>query len=213
MEDILDHVKTIEPLSDKEVFTKLWLEPRKVFEFINDAYYEKYMILLMILGGISNTLDRAETRGIFDRGDLWVSLLLVTFVGALFGWIGFYFYGALVSLTGKWIKGTAGVREIVRVSVYSSIPSTLGIVVFFLQFIVFKGGIFSISSPVAYYFLFYFFILIALVLGIWSFVLNIVGISVVQNFSIGKAILNLILPIFLIIAIIIPIVLLVVALR
>jgi hypothetical protein len=209
MEEILDEIKSVNNYTVKEVFTKIWTEPRKVFEFIHATYFEKYMILLMILGGISNTLDRATSKGLFNKGDQWLWLFFVIIIGALFGWIGFYFYGALVSLTGKWIKGKAGTNEIVRVSVYGSIPSTLGILTFFLQFIVFRSGIFPISNPIVYYFLIYFFLLIDLVLGIWTIVLSVVGISVVQEFSIGKAILNMILPIFLILVIILPIVFLI----
>lgn len=50
-------------------------------------------------------------------------------------------------------------------------------------------------------------LLCEVVLGIWSFVLSVIGISQIQKFSIWKALLNLLLPALLFISIILVIVL------
>jgi len=51
------------------------------------------------------------------------------------------------------------------------------------------------------------------ILSIWTFVLCIIGISEVQKFSIGKSILNMLIPGLLLLAIVLPIVLLITILK
>jgi hypothetical protein len=209
MNDLLDETKTITPLTDKEVFSKIWLNPRKVFEFIHLYKFDKFMVLLIILNGISNSFDKAVSKDLFDIKSLPVTLLIIILGGIISGFIGFYFYSAFVSWTGNWLKGKASTSEIVRVLAYGSLPSVGSLVLVILQLIIFKGYLsttdgllydsFNVSNL-----LLLFFLLLELILSIWSIVLTVVGVAVVQDFSIGKAIFNLILPVLILTVIFVP---------
>jgi len=209
MNDLLDETKTITPLTDKEVFSNIWLNPRKVFEFIHQYKFDKFMALLIILNGISNSFDRAVSKNLFDIKSLPVTLLIIILGGIISGFIGFYFYSALISWTGNWLKGKASTSEIVRVLAYGSLPSVGSLVLVILQLIIFRGyqsttdGLLYDSFNVSNLLLL-FFLLLELILSIWSIVLTVVGVAVVQNFSIGRAFFNLILPVLILIVVLIP---------
>ena len=45
-----------ENLTDKQIFTQIWKSPRKVFRYINDNQYDRYVYLLLAIAGISMAL-------------------------------------------------------------------------------------------------------------------------------------------------------------
>ena len=57
-------------LTDKEVFLKIWTSPRRVFKFINDNHYDKYVNVLLFFAGISRAFDRASLKNMGDKMSL-----------------------------------------------------------------------------------------------------------------------------------------------
>ena len=55
----MDYSEHQENFSDKELFVKIWTSPRKVFRYLNERSYNKYVIILLVLGGISNAFGLA----------------------------------------------------------------------------------------------------------------------------------------------------------
>lgn len=202
-ENLIDLQSDIK-LTDKEVFTKIWFKPRMVFKFINDNYYEKYFIVLLVLAGISNAFSRSFNKSLGDDLSLTALLAVCIFLGGLFGWIGYYFYAALLSWTGKWLNGKGNTNTFLRMSAYASLPTIFVLILLIPQLILFGDTLFKsdidiynngLFTVIVYYII----ALFELIMGIWSIVFFIIGISEVQKFSIGKSILNLILPILIII--------------
>jgi hypothetical protein len=203
------------PLTDIEVFTHIWFSPRTVFKFINDTWYEKYMILLLCLGGIVRAFDRASTKNMGDHMSLGGIVAFCVIAGGLLGWISFYLYAALVSWTGKWLKGQGDTQSIMRILAYAMLPAISSLILLIPQIAVYGNELFksngdltntnelsnSIYKSTG---------LLEFVLAIWTIVLTVIGISEVQQLSIGKSILNVILPVF---VIVIPLVLLVLLLK
>lgn len=214
MDDRLINEAEQQELTDKDIFVNIWLSPRMVFKYINDKQYDKYLVILLILAGISRAFDRAVAKNMGD--DTSLGLIIVTCIigGAAFGWISFYIYAFLVSWTGKWLKGDGGTRSVLRVLAYAAIPSIFALILLFLQIGVFgedvfkedgdlmKAGALGLGFSL-------FCLLLELVLLVWSFVLAVVGVSEVQKMSIGKSIVNLLLPGALIISTIFVVVLIV----
>lgn len=190
-------------LTDKDVFTKIWTSPRMVFRFIVDNEYENYMYVILFLAGVMSALDRASSRNMGDQIPLVFLLFGSIIVGGTFGWLTFYIYSALLSWTGTLLKGAADTRTLFRMFTYSIIPSVLTLLLIVIQIILFGNGIFrsdfnflEMSFPVILFFAIVFFI--ESVLCIWSIILLVIGISEVQHFSIGKSIVSLLIPSFLI---------------
>ncbi|MEW5677107.1 Yip1 family protein [Flavobacterium enshiense] len=197
-------------LTNKEIFNRIWTSPRMVFKFINDNKYDKLVTPLLIMAGIANSLDKAAGKDVGDDSMGLVGIILISVVaGGLFGWISYYIYAALLSWSGKWLDGKGNTDSIIRVIAYAMIPSILAIAFLIPQLLIQRSGIFQTedatsSTGIILNIISYGCAIVQVVLGIWTMVLCIIGLSEVQKFSIGKAILNFFLPIlFIVIPIII----------
>ena len=186
-------------LSDKDIFTKIWTSPRQVFKFINDKKYDKYVIALLIIAGINRAFTRASDRDMGDNSSLIVIIASSVLLGGLLGWISFYLYAALISWSGKWFNGKGSTKSILRALSYAMIPTIISLLIIFIQIGFY--GIELFQSSVDYdtmglipSLFFYLTLIVQMVLGIWTIILSVVGVSEVQQISKGKALLNLLLP-------------------
>ena len=99
------------------------------------------------------------------------------------------------------LKGTSDTSSIFRVLAHALIPTIASLAILFAQIGVFGNGLFQSYSdlipdlPLQVFY--YFTLFISAVLSIWTLVLLIIGVSEVQKFSMGKAILNVLLPVLL----------------
>jgi hypothetical protein len=190
-------------VSEKKLFIKIWTSPREVFKFINTYKYEKHVTVLLVLGGVSRAFDRASLKNMGDDFSILGVIAYCVILGALFGWISYYIYSALVSWTGKWLKGKGDSNSLLRVFAYGLIPAIISLLFLIPQIVIYENEIFKsdgdiFSKGIIANIIVYSAMFLELVLGIWSFVLCIIGVSEVQKFSIGKSILNLILPVLVI---------------
>ena len=186
-------------ISDKKLFSEIWTSPRKVFRFINTYKYDKYVTGLLILAGITRTFDRASMKNMGDNFSLWGIIAFCIIIGAIFGWITYYIYSALISWTGKWIDGKGNTDSILRVLSYALIPSIISLLLLIPQIAIYGNEIFKSdgdisSGGIVSNIIVYGSMILEFTLGIWSLVLCVIGISEVQKLSIGKSILNLLLP-------------------
>jgi hypothetical protein len=204
MADNLDLPDEQLTFTDKEIFTRIWLSPRVIFKYIHDHKFDKYVTPLLILAGISRAFDRASMKDIGDNLSLWPLLAACIILGGLFGWITFYLYAALIHWTGKWLEGKGDTPSLLRMMAFALIPSVVALI-----FLVPQIGIYGIemfksdgditSAGLIPNILVYSSLFLEFVFSIWTIVLCVIGISEVQQLSIGKSILNALLPILVII--------------
>lgn len=196
-----------EEIEPKEIFYKLLASPRDAFKFINDYKFDKHVTILLCMAGIVQAFDKATSKNLGDSFSLPGLIAFCIIIGGLFGWITYYIYSALISWTGKWLEGRADTQSILRILAYSLFPSLFILILLIPQIAIYGNGMFQsdydpsnsgLINNIVYFGL----LLIGAVLGIWSFVLSVIGISEVQKFSIWKALLNLLLPILFFISII-----------
>ena len=186
-------------LTDREVFTKIWSEPRRVFKFIDQSGYGKYGFYLLCLVGIARAFDKAIEKNWGDDMSLWAVLATCIFVGGLFGWISLYIYSFFISWSGNWLKGEANSDTILRIMTYSAIPTVAAMVLLVYQISFFGNEVFQEqneieNTSIVSYPLFLSLSILRFAFGIWSFVLLVIGVSEVQKFTVGKALLNVLLP-------------------
>ena len=191
-------------ISEKDLFKKIILAPREAFRFINDYKYEKHLYLLLFLAGIVRYFDRASSKNMGDNYSIWAIIAIGVIVGGLFGWISYYIYAALISWSGKWMNGKGNTESILRILAYALFPSILSLIILIPHIAIYGNDIFKsengfYSSGLVDSTIYYSFTFIEIIFGIWSVVLCVIGISEVQKLSIGKSILNLILPVILVI--------------
>jgi len=209
----LEHPLERTQISEKDIFIKLLTSPREAFKFINNFKYEKHLYILLFLAGMVRTFDRASTKNMGDNYSIWTIITICVIFGGFFGWITYYIYSALISWTGSWMNGKGNTQSVLRVFAYAFFPSIFILILLIPQIAIYGNELFksdndlyslaSMESIVLYVILF-----VEFALGIWSLILCVIGISEVQKLSIGKSILNLLLPAILFVFIILVLVLL-----
>jgi hypothetical protein len=203
MENILD--ETEQPLSftDQEIFTKIWTKPRDVLKYIHENKYDKYVVPLLILAGISRAFNRAIMKDTGDTLSLLAIIGICLIMGGLLGWLSYYIYSALISWTGKWLDGKGDTNSILRIMAYAMTPSIIALVLLIPQIGIYGIEIFKsdgdiTSGGMLSNIMFYGSVVLEFILGIFTMIFCVVGVSEVQKLGIGKAILNLLLPVFVI---------------
>ncbi|HEX8270607.1 MAG TPA: Yip1 family protein [Flavobacterium sp.] len=185
---------------EDNLLVKIWTEPRDVFRFVHKYNYDKYVIGLLLLAGISRAFDQAVQKDLGNTQSLQSIIIMCVTFGGLFGWIGYYLYAVLISWTGKLLDGKSSSRSILRILAYALIPSIVALALLIPQLAVYGAEVFREDGHITTASwignaIFYTAVIGELTLGVWSLVLCVIGISEIQNFSIGKAIVNLLLPI------------------
>lgn len=193
-----------EAVTPQNILVKIFTSPTEAFQFIDSYKYNKHVIFFLILSGIIKAFDKAESKGMGDNMSIWGVIAFSILIGLLFGWFFNYIYSWAISFTGSYFNGKANTQAILRVLAYSLLPSVFSLFFLFLRILVYGNAIFQ--SDYEYYnassfdnIFYYVFLIIDISLTIWSFILFIIAISVVQKFSIGKAILNVIIPAILVV--------------
>lgn len=201
-ENHFEEFEKYDVVTEQDIFSKIWTQPRRIFKFINDNRYEKHLYVLMFLAGIVRAFDRAATKNTGDHSSLTFIIISCVIGGGLLGWISYYIYAALVSWTGRWMNGVGNTSSIFRMMAYAMIPSILSLVLLIPQFLILGNGLFSdfeyVSDNMFLNVSIIFLGILEIGLSVLSFVFTIIGLAEVQKFSIGKAILNFLMPIMII---------------
>ena len=206
----MENKSEVSHLTDCAIFTRIWTSPRIVFKFINESSYNKFITVLLILGGITSTLNNASNKNMGDKMPL-ISVLIVCLIGGvIFGWLSFYMYAALLSWTGKWLKGKGNTKSLLRMISYALIPSLVVLLLVIIRVVIlgnaeFQSNVDILDKGIITTIIYFFSAFIEIVIVIWTLVLIVIGISEVQELSIWKSILNMILPGILLLVVLLPI--------
>ena len=203
IESKFQEFETYDTLSDKEIFTKIWTEPRRVLKYIHETKYEKYFYILLFLAGVSGAFDRAANRNLGENASLLGLIVGCIILGGLLGWLSYYIYAALLNWTGKWLDGKGDTDSIYRVLAYAMIPSAISLIFLVPQIAVYGIDLFVkdgdlVNAGIVGNIVFWGSILLEIILGIFTIIFSVIGLSEVQKISVWKAILNLVLPLLII---------------
>ena len=203
IESKFQEFETYDTLSDKEIFTKIWTEPRRVLKQINETKYEKYFYILLFLAGVSGAFDRAVNKNMGENVSLLGIVAGCVILGGLLGWLSYYIYAALLSWTGKWLDGKGDTDSIYRILAYAMIPSAISLIFLVPQIAVYGIDLFVkdgdlVNAGIVGNIVFWGSILLEIILGIFTIIFSVIGLSEVQKISVWKAILNLVLPLLII---------------
>lgn len=203
MEHFDEFEPKVAPVADNDIILTVLTNPKKAFEFIHHYRYEHYMKLLLVLAGISNAFDRAVSSNSGDKMSLAGVIFMSVLIGGLLGWISFYIYAALIRWTGSWIKGKATIDDVLRIIAYAYVPSIFTMVFMIFQIIVLGNAYFQSTTDITSYdlvtqIIFYGCTIIQMALVVWTMVLMVIGVAEAQKFTLGKAFLNVLLPLLII---------------
>ena len=200
MKEILDNFekKQVE-VDPNKLLLHIWKHPLATFRYLLINTPNKYVVVFFALSGTINSLDQAIFKELGFTYSISTILICAIVLGSTFGIITNYLYCWTLYITGKWLKGTAIASEFRTVLAWSFVPMITSSLLLIPQFILFGAKVFHPSFIVEETDLVIYsgFLIIEFTLTIWSLVLLVKGTALIQSFSIGKAIFNLILPVLL----------------
>jgi hypothetical protein len=189
--DILDQDISID---EKDLLITIWTKPKLTLGYILKYCPNKYVNVLLILGGVTNAVNSNYQHFVGYTSFSAALFLIVIVLGGIFGWLFSYIYAALLSWTGEWLNGTANTYQFLTVIAWSAVPTISSLILMIPNILMMGDTEQSFLVSISYY-------LIAgleIAVSTWSTVILIKGISLVQKFKIGKAILNACLPLIVI---------------
>ena len=199
MENKLEKTETKRSIiNDENLFRYIWFKPTETLRYIVENCPEKHVSLLLVLGGIVNVIGKASSKNMGDTMSTTSVLAICIIFGALFGWISYFIYAWGLSATGKWLNGNSESSEFKTLIAWALIPSICTLILLIPEPIILGDDLFK-SQKLNHSSLnntsLIFFGVLEIILGVWSIVLLVKGISLIQNFGIGKSILNCSLPV------------------
>ena len=171
-------------------WVRMWTEPKKTIRQIVKTNPKRGFYLLATFAFLSTFFGMA--RGYYTELNLsfLLALILAVIVAPLAGAIIFYFYGWILYITGRWLRGKASKLEIRALIAWASLPSAAFTLLYALYLFFFPHALFgpvSASGPAI------FLAVAGVIAGIWSFVLFYATVEEVQHFSFLRTLSNLIL--------------------
>ncbi|MBN2478642.1 MAG: YIP1 family protein [Parachlamydiales bacterium] len=188
---------------DFNPYMTIWTQPRKTikkileinpnmgFLYLSAIWFLQIFFLVVSYTEVQFPIHYAITT--------IIALVISPFIGALV----FYFFGWLLYITGKWLKGKATINQTRCCFAWSRMPLVIDLVMWFVLSFFAAEFIFAKSKFLTS---FSFVNLIALSTFVWAFVILVFTVKEVQNFSTIKALINVILSYLFVFAIIVLVV-------
>jgi len=176
----------------------MWASPKSTIRSIVDYNPNFRLFILSTIYGFVSLISSSQSFAIGETINFYLVLLLCLILAPIWGYIIFSISSFFVYFTGKWIKGQAKYKEVRAAIAWSNIPMIGNIVLWVVLFIIFKQdilknfpGSFAITNSQRG--ILFAILLSQLILSIWFLVLYVNSLAEVQRFSVGKAILNIII--------------------
>ncbi len=185
---------------------EIWTRPRATIRRIVDENPNRSLWWLAAIYGFGSLLNNAQSLALGSSLALLPILLIAIVFAALWGYIFFSIWSAVVHWVGKLFKGQGTFQEVRAAYSWSCVPLAVNVLLWFVLAGVFGIQLFSSSAgggaalANGQVFLLFFVLIVRLVLAIWSLVIYFNALAEVQRFSVLKSILNVVIAGFLLFA-------------
>ena len=180
---------------------KIWTSPRETIRAVV-GFNPKYLFyLLAAIYGFTMLLQLAQDFSLgLGMSVAWivgVALVLSVGLGALV----FNIFAALLYWTGKWVGGAGSFAHVKAAVAWAYVPSLVNTVIWLVMIAIFGSQVFMATFadtvftgyqlPVVF-----FGMLAQVVASVWGFFIGLQTLAEVQGFSAWKALLNILIPFF-----------------
>jgi hypothetical protein len=181
----------------------MWVRPRETIRAIVQFKPGYLFPLLCLIYGFPLLLQMAQNFSLGDRFPMG-GIVIGALVGAVFiGMIGINLVAALFYWTGKWIGGTGTFQTIRAAVAWSNVPNLVNSLIWVVNMASFGNRLFThgfvetpfVGNELA---LIFFTSLVQVVIAVWGFVIVLKALGEVQGFSAWKALLNVLIPFFIV---------------
>ena len=196
--EILDENDLID---EKDLLITIWTKPTRTLAFILKVCPKQYVTALLATSGSVSAVVSNYAK--ISASDHTLLVMIASIIlGGLFGWLSGYIYAALLSWTGGWLNGNGTSNQFLTVVAWSSVPSICSLILLIPKFLIPGYGItpFDIHDLFSFTNISYLIVEgISLALTIWTIIILVKGVMLIQRFNTGKGILNAILPLLVLI--------------
>lgn len=181
-------------------YLTIWTRPRATIRGILDTNPAHHVLLLAMLGGILQAIDRAAKRHVGDYTSIEAILTVALLLGPIFGIISLYLGGALVAWSGRVLGGAGRSAELRAAFAWGQVPALGRLPITLLQILVLGRELFTSETPEldSNSTLSLFLMatgLIETVLGVWCLVVMVKCVAEAHRFSSWRAVGAMILPV------------------
>jgi Yip1 domain len=177
---------------------RMWIKPRDTIRKIVDFDPNYRLYFLSAIYGFVSLLGTSQGLAL---GRFWNLLLVLIFclvLSPIWGYIVFSISSFFIHICGKWIKGKGSYKEVRSAIAWSNVPMIVNVFLWIIMIVIFQQDVINefpgeivISQSQRAFLVFTF--AVQIIVSIWILVLYIISLSEVQKFSIGKAILNILI--------------------
>jgi hypothetical protein len=196
----------------------MWIRPRATVQQIVDTDPNRLIIVLAMLIGVTQVLDRAATSSMGDRLSLGAILATALVIGPFVGLIAVHVCAWVVSVVGKMLGGRAPLANVRAAIAWGNVPALWTALSWIPAIAGLRNEMFmtepsSIETSVPLLMLFFGASMAQVVGAIWSLVAMCKALGQVQGFSGWKGLANLVLAILVLVAPFVALAVLVAVLR
>jgi hypothetical protein len=168
-------------------YQTIWLSPRKTIRQLVDVNPEYHVNMLIALGGVAESLDRAASKDLGDKLSLGFILGIALILGPGMALIGAWISAHLIRITGNWMRGKGDYTEIKAAIGWATVPTAVGLALWAPLLMLLGEEMFTKETPslhgnLALSMVFAGLMLILSILNIWSFVLLCNCVAEVQKY-------------------------------
>ncbi len=175
----------------------IWFSPRSTIARIVAANPNRCLWILAAIYGFTSLLNLFQSATLGTQLSPLAILLIAAVLSPFWGYVAFAIWSAFVMWIGKWFKGSGSFSSIRAAYAWSCVPFVFHIPLWIWMAIQFGQQLFNqfpdqhllSQSQVT---LLFTIMIMKLILAVWSLVIYVNALAEVQDFSILKAILNLV---------------------
>lgn len=182
-----------EGITKPRLLVSIWRKPQATLAFILARCPDERVSVLFLLGGVARALARAivQQHGKMDAGTI---LLLAVVMGGISGWITSSLYTWGLAIVGRWLGGAAGSERLKTVVAWAQVPVVAGLLLLWPALVFLKDASFlklRLAYPLLTSSVLPILFVAKVVLGSWSVAILLQGITLVQGFDMGRALVNM----------------------
>lgn len=185
-------------MTEKSPWLSIWLEPRATIRKIIAENPKRSLWLLAAIYGFSSLLNSFQSASFGSLWGAFAIFLTALILSPFWGYVAFALWSWVICWTGKWLKGVGDFQTIRAAYAWSCVPLALNGLLWVLM-IVFFGRSLFLNFPENYPLvnaqatILFIILIIKVILAVWSLVIYLNALAEVQQFSVLRAIGNVII--------------------
>ena len=185
-------------MSDKSAWLTIWTRPRETIQRILSDNPKQGLWRLATICGFVSLLSGFQSLSMGSQVELWVIFLVSLIFAPIWGYILFSVWSGVMTWVGRLFKGNGDFQGIRAAYAWSCVPVLVNallwivMIVFFGSALFIEGGTTFQTFPLGMGILLSLLLLGKVIMSIWSLVIYLNALAEVQQFSVLRAIGNIV---------------------